>query len=79
MIQATPRLHPLLACFLLAACASTGRTNEAARTLVSRFVEAGNAHDYDKLDGILTPDFTRHSQSTPDVQVRSRADMKTVS
>jgi steroid delta-isomerase-like uncharacterized protein len=76
MIRASTQLHALLACFLFTACASTGRSNEDARTLVSRFVEAGNAHDYDKLDSILTPDFTRHSQATPDVQVRSRADMK---
>lgn len=76
MLRAIVRLHPLLACCLLTACASTRGSDEDARALVSRFVEAANAHDYERLESILAPDFTRHSQSTPDVQVRSRADMR---
>ena len=74
MIRASLRLP--LACFLATACVSTGESDENARSLVGRFVEAANAHDFDRLESLLTHDFTRHSQSTPDVQVRSRADMR---
>lgn len=74
MIRAS--LHVSLTCLLATACASTTRRADDARSLVTRFVEAANAHDFERLEGLLTPDFTRHSQSTPDVQVRSRADMR---
>lgn len=74
MTRTSPCL--LLACLLVTACSSTSRSDEHVRALVGRFVDAANAHDFDRLETLLTPDFTRHSQSTPDVQVRSRADMR---
>ena len=65
-----------LAPILITACATTAPDGVKSRALVHRFVEAANAHEYDELDDILTPGFTRHSQATPTVQVRSREDMK---
>jgi steroid delta-isomerase-like uncharacterized protein len=49
---------------------------EANKDLVRRFTAALNAGDFDALDGIVTEDFSRHSQATPDVEVRSREDFK---
>ena len=46
------------------------------RALVRHFVEAANAHDFDRVESLLAPDFTRHSQATPDVSVRSRSEMR---
>lgn len=39
------------------------------------FVDAANARDFDRVAKLLCVDFTRHSQATPDVVVRSREDM----
>lgn len=39
-------------------------------------VDAINARDLDALDGLMADDLVRHSQSTPDVVVRSLDDMK---
>ena len=38
---------------------------------VRHFAEAANANDATALKEILAPDFVRHSQAMPDVQVRS--------
>ena len=76
MISKTPTSAVGLACILFTACATTRPQETDARALVLRFVEVTNAHDYDELESLLAPDFTRHSQSTPDVRVRSRADMR---
>ncbi len=65
-----------LAPILITACATTVPDGAESRALVQRFVKAANAHEYDELDDLLTPGFTRHSQATPTVQVRSREDMK---
>jgi steroid delta-isomerase-like uncharacterized protein len=69
-------LYLPLACALITACASSRRGDEHARALVNRFVEASNGHDLDRLEHLLAPDFVRHCQATPDVHVRSRADMR---
>lgn len=66
-----------LAGLLANGCAAPGPSDEAlALALVDEFVEAANAHDYDGLTNLLTEDFARHSQATPDVRVRSRAEMR---
>ena len=49
---------------------------EANKDLVRRFTAVLNAGDFDALDGMLTEGFSRHSQATPDVEVRSREDFK---
>jgi steroid delta-isomerase-like uncharacterized protein len=46
------------------------------KAVVRRFVEAGNSGDLDLLDELMAPNFVRHSQATPDVQVRSREDFR---
>jgi predicted lipid-binding transport protein (Tim44 family) len=39
---------------------------------VNRFGEASNAKDFDTIRELLTPDFVRHCQATPDVVVQNR-------
>ena len=49
---------------------------EANKNLVRRFTAAINSADWDALDSLVTEDFRRHSQATPDVQVRSRVEFR---
>jgi len=65
-----------IAALLTTGCAGPPEDEARSLALVERFIEAANAHQYEVLDELLTPDFTRHSQATPEVQVRSREDMK---
>ncbi|UCF37468.1 MAG: ester cyclase [Acidobacteriota bacterium] len=46
------------------------------KDLMRRFVKAGNSVDLDALDDIMTSDFVRHCEATPDVVVNSREDFK---
>ena len=46
------------------------------KQLVERFVDAGNRGDLDTLDEIMTDDFVRHCQATPEVTVTSRDEFK---
>lgn len=46
------------------------------KDIVRRFVEAMNNKDVSAFDELLSPDFVRHCQATPDVRVRSREDFK---
>jgi steroid delta-isomerase-like uncharacterized protein len=48
------------------------RNKEAVRTLI----EAVNSRNFDLLDEVVAEDFVRHCQATPDVQVKSREEMK---
>lgn len=41
-----------------------------------RMVEAVNSRNLDALDAIIAPDYVRHCQATPDVDVRSLAEFK---
>lgn len=41
------------------------------KALVRRFGEAMNSRQLDTLDEIVAPDFVRHCQATPEVDVRS--------
>ena len=47
------------------------------RNLVKRLEEAMNSRQLDLLEDILTPDFARHSDATPDVHVSSREELST--
>ena len=49
---------------------------EDNKAVIKRFVEALNNGNYDLLNELMTPDFVRHSQATPGVQIRSREDFK---
>jgi predicted ester cyclase len=51
-------------------------TVEQSRTLVQRFGEAMNARRLDLLDDIVAPDFVRHCQATPQVDVKNLASFK---
>ena len=49
---------------------------EQNKALVERFVSALNAHRLDLLDELLTPNFVRHCQATPGVEVRNLDEFK---
>jgi predicted ester cyclase len=49
---------------------------EEMRELVGRLEVAMNERRLNDLDEIVSDDFVRHCEATPDVQVRSRADFK---
>lgn len=49
---------------------------EENKAIVRRFVDAGNARDYDALETIVAPDFVRLCPATPDVVVRSWDDFR---
>jgi steroid delta-isomerase-like uncharacterized protein len=67
-------LIPLL--FLTGCGPSPTAQLEKNKAVVRQFVEALNARQYDALDELVAPDFVRHCQATPDVQVKSRDEMK---
>ncbi len=46
-------------------------TMEENKLLVHRFGEAMNNRQFDLLDAIVAPDFVRHCEATPQVDVRS--------
>ena len=46
------------------------------RDLVRRLFDAMNSRELDQLDDIVTDDFTRHCEATPDVVIHSREDFK---
>src|SRR5690606_10517750 len=45
--------------------------------IIRAFVDALNAHDWDALDGLVTPDFVRHSAAAGAPGGHSRDDLKT--
>ena len=49
---------------------------EANKALINRFSEAINAGEWDALDGMLTDNFQRHCQATPEVNIKSREEFK---
>ncbi|UCC73978.1 MAG: ester cyclase [Gemmatimonadota bacterium] len=61
---------------LFSCTASSSVQEEENKAIVRRFGEAQNARDYDALDDLIAVDFVRHSQATPDVEVRSLEDFK---
>ncbi|MBW0106936.1 ester cyclase, partial [Pseudonocardia sp. KRD291] len=46
------------------------------RQLMQRLEDAMNSRELDLLDDILSEDFVRHCEATPDFDVRSREDFK---
>ncbi len=72
-------LNVALAVLALLALAGCSRGNEARenenKALARRFGEAVNARQYDVIATPLTDDFVRHCQATPEVDVRSRAQL----
>ncbi len=49
-------------------------TADHVRDLFRRFAEAMNSRELEQLDDILTDDFTRHCEVTPDLVIDSRED-----
>lgn len=43
--------------------------SEANKELVRAFAEAGNENHLDAFDSLLTPDFVRHCEATPEIAV----------
>jgi hypothetical protein len=46
------------------------------KRIVERFGEAQAIHRLDLLDDLMAPDFVRHCQATPWLQIHSREDFK---
>lgn len=63
---------------LLCGCCPKSEREAANKQLVREFAAAINSADWDALDDLLSEDFTRHCQATPDVQVHSRKAFKKV-
>lgn len=49
---------------------------EANKEIVRSFADAGNRGDLDAFDDLLAPDFVRHCEATPEVNVTSCEDFK---
>jgi steroid delta-isomerase-like uncharacterized protein len=68
---------PVVLAMLIAVCGSSPSGDlEANKDLIRKFTSATNAGDWEALDKLLTEDFCRHSQATPDVQVNSLEEFK---
>lgn len=66
----------ILATFFVVCGPSTSRQLEANKNLVHRLTASTNAADWEAFDELLTENFTRHCQATPNVQVNSRNEFK---
>ena len=53
-----------------------GSELERNKRVIRQLVEAINAQDYDRLDGLVAPDFIRHSYTAGSPGVRSLDDLK---
>jgi steroid delta-isomerase-like uncharacterized protein len=51
-------------------------TESENKILVRSFAEAGNQNDLAAFDALLTPDFARHSEATPEVTVTTCEEFK---
>ena len=50
--------------------------NETNKKIVRAFADAGNRNDLDAFDALLAPDFVRHCEATPEVNVTTCEDFK---
>ena len=76
MYKSSLIITPILFTLLISCGPSTSERIEANKKLIHRFTEVINSAEWDGLDELLTDDFTRHCQATPDVQVNSREEFK---
>ena len=62
-------LFVMIALFVVAllGCDTPSKQLEANKNLIHRFTAATNAADWDAFDELLTTDFIRHCQATPNV------------
>lgn len=61
----------------LASPAVAQSSEEANKASLRAMTDAVNARDLDALEEFIAEDLVRHSQSTPEIQVKSREDFKT--
>ena len=66
----------ILAALMVTCGPSASKQLDANKNLIHRFTTATNTADWDAFDELLTDDFTRHCQATPNVQVTSREAFK---
>ena len=66
------RIMIVLLMVALFSCNTTSIQLEANKDLIIRFTAATNAADWEAFNQLLTDDFTRHCQATPDVHINSR-------
>jgi steroid delta-isomerase-like uncharacterized protein len=57
-------------------CDNQSKKLEANKDIVRRFGEAVNNNDYEALDNVVASNFIRHSQATPEVNIRSLEEFK---
>jgi steroid delta-isomerase-like uncharacterized protein len=50
--------------------------SEANKKIVRAFADAGNRNDLDAFDTLLSADFVRHCEATPEIAVASREEFK---
>lgn len=50
--------------------------SEANKQIVRSFADAGNRNDLEAFDSLLAPDFVRHCEATPEVNVTSCEEFK---
>ena len=65
----------VVGCLIMCSPSTTSQL-ESNKAVVVQLLEAINTRNYDLLDKIVTPDFVRHCQATPDVHVNSREELK---
>jgi predicted ester cyclase len=51
-------------------------SNDETKELLNRFEEAMNTRQLDLLDDIIAPNFVRHCQATPQLEIRSLNEFK---
>ena len=68
------RLTMVLGFLSLLGNPALGQQANTNKDLVNRFVKAVNQRTYDDFNAIVQPDFVRHCQATPDVEVTSLDD-----
>lgn len=66
----------ILAALLVTCGPSSSKQLDANKNLIHRITAATNASNWDAFDELLTENFTRHCQATPNVQVNSREEFK---
>ena len=60
----------------LSGCNNQSKQLKDNKDIIKRFTEATNTANWDAFDELLTTDFKRHCQATPDVQINSREEFK---
>ena len=76
MKNAASLLTSTLLCLFIGCISSPEAQLEANKSVVVRFNEAINSQQLDLLDGLVARDLVRHSQATPELDIRSLEEFK---